>query len=205
MYVDSELLEREFRQYFGSERSMLAYVEEALDLFSTNPLVSVTGTLTWPGKDFVTSANVTRNTARSTYGYNPLTCMLLALNRLDDNGQKTTAVYNRWTKESLLSSPNVRSFRLAVLEKLFVEGVPATSVELFTVVEATDVVRMKIALVGTARCMRDIAPSYRWLRNTYDSWMGTFRLYSEKLKIDSLQRVKKPRASRDELVDATKR
>ena len=179
MYVDSKLLEQEFREYYGSERSTLAYVEEAFDLFLSDPVVSeTTGTLRWPNRDFVASVNVTRRTDRSTYGYKPLTCMLLALNRLDDNAKKTAIVYGRWMKESLVEARGKR-FRVAVLEKLFIEGVPATHVESFSVVEVTDVTRIKIALVGTARCMRDVAPSYRWLINTYDSWLGTFCLHSE--------------------------
>lgn len=178
MYVDSEMLEGEFRQYFDSERSILAYVKQAFDLFLTDPIVTGAGTLRWPDKGFETSLNVTQRTVRSTYGYNPLTCMLLALNRLDDNRLKTAVVYDIWMKETFVES-NVKSFRVAVLEKLFVEGLPAIHVESFTAVEATNVTRIKIALVGTARCARDIAPSYRWLKNTYESWLGTIRLYSD--------------------------
>ncbi len=183
MYVDCEQLEDEFRQYVGSSTSTMTYVEEALNLFPTDPVISEKsdGILHWPHKGFVASPAVTRRTDRSTYGYNPLTCMLIALDRLEDNGQKTVVVYDRWTKEcGTADDPNgKKKFRLALLEKLFVEGVPATNVECFTTVEATDVMRIRIALIGTGRCIRDIAPSYRWLKNTYDCWLGTLRLYSE--------------------------
>lgn len=178
MYVNSELLEREFHQYFGFERSILAYVEEAFHLFLKDPVVLEDGVLRWPDEGFVATADVTRRTDGSTYGYNPLTCMLLALGRLEDNRLKTVAVYDRWMKESSVD-PGVKSFRVGVLEKLFIEGVPAMHVDSFTTAESTDVIRIRIALIGIARCMRDVAPSYSWLKNTYDSWLGTFRLYSE--------------------------
>ena len=178
MYVDCKQLEQEFHQYVGSPTPAICYVREALDVFLMDPIVSQDGTLRWPGKDFVASPEVTRRTGRSIYGYNPLTCMLLALNRLEDNRHKTTVVYDRWTRESV-TDPNVRSFRLAVLEKLFVEGVPATNVESFTAAQTTVLARIKIAVMGTARCLRDVAPSYRWLKATNDAWVGTFRLYSD--------------------------
>ena len=179
MYVDSEMLEYEFHQYYsrGDERNIFGYVQEALNLFLDNPVQTATGSLRWPNTDFVASANVTRQTSRSTYGYTPLKCMLLALNRLTDNRLKTAAIYERWVTETVFSAGS-KTFRSSLMEKLFVEGVPASHVETFSTAEATNLSRIKICLVGTARCMRDSAPSYRWLRNIYNRWFDSIRLYS---------------------------
>lgn len=178
MFVDSVALESEVFRHIGKVGSTVDYVKAAFGLFLTNPVVTSEGRLYWPDSRFVSSISVVKKPNTSTYGYNPLPCMLRALNRLDDNAKKTSVVYDEWIRESTIN-PNVRSFKTGVLEKLFVEGVPAVHVESFTAVESINIVRIKTAVIGTARCMRNVAPSYRWLNNTYVSWMGILRLYSE--------------------------
>ena len=181
MYVDSEMLEYEFHQYYSrrDEMNILGYVQAAFELFLDDPVQTVTGCLRWPNTEFVASANVTRQTSQSTYGYTPLKCMLLALNRLADNRLKTAAIYEQWVTESVCSAGSKKTFRSSLMEKLFIEGVPAIHVETFSAAEVTNLTRIKIALVGTARCIRDSAPNYRWLRNVYNRWFNKIRLYTD--------------------------
>ncbi len=188
MVVNGEMLESELFRYltFTKGHSVVRYVNAALQMFVEHPLVHKDGSLEWSSQRFVSSRSVTSE-AGGDYGYNPLPCMLRALDRLGDDASKLSVIYDRWARRPKHS----RDFETATLEKLFIERAACVTLESFLVGQATFGTGIKKAVVGLARVIRDAAPSYRWQRSVYDSFFGPLRLYtpSEETVVLTCQRA----------------
>lgn len=174
IYVNLCRLESDLRHHFEAVED-LRYVQIALNTFPTPPIF-IGKLLTWPRISFETSHAVeSERTQCAGYGYDPYPCMLFATKRLCIIGDRMKVIYDAWK----LADFHSHHFRSKLLQRLFMETVPTIDAETFAIIESAFNPRIIAALSGTARRLRNVSPSYPWLKRITKAFTNTMRVYDE--------------------------